>query len=152
MILGSGVYAVAAVLADGSSITVLVVAIGAIIGLTIQFLGRGVSTAFVVLGALLGLLSFVVAKLFTIALYTVRVDQLSMSQLLSIDQLAPMWGWIFSGIRLVDLIFWLGAVLAAALLSKRRLSVEEDWAYFNYKKGYLNARSTKLRTEEPGST
>lgn len=70
MILGAGIYAVASLAAGGPSISVMIVAIGAAIGLTVQFLGRGIAGRFAVAASVLAMISYPLTKFFTIALYT----------------------------------------------------------------------------------
>ena len=134
MILGSGLYAVAALAAGGPSISVLIIGIGAAIGLAMQFLGRGIDTKFAVAASVLAMISYPVAKLFTIALYTAKVEQLSAMELLTGKQIGAMWGWFLSGVRLLDLIFLVAAIGTASFLSKRRLSREEGLAIHTYER------------------
>lgn len=134
MLLGSGIYAVAALAAGGPSISVMIVAVGAAIGLAMQNLGRGITTNFAVAASVLAMISYPVAKLFTIALYTAKMEQLSTMELLSSERISAMWEWVLSGFRLLDLIFWITAIGAASFFSKRRLSREEGLAIHTHER------------------
>lgn len=131
-LLGSGIYAVVALLAGGQSISVILIAIGAAIGFVIQFLGRGITTQFTLVAAVFGLASYPLSRLCTIALYTQKVERISLVELFSSERLAAMWSWVFSGLRLTDLLFWILAVAAAAYFAKRRLSRDEDAAIYTF--------------------
>lgn len=131
-VLGSGFYAVAALLAGGPSVSVLVIAIGAAVGFMMQFLGRGITTHFSLAAAAFGLVSYPLARLCTIALYTSKAEGISIFELFSSERLFAMWTWVLSGVRLVDVIFWIAAVGTAAYFSKRRLSRDEDEAIYTF--------------------
>ena len=60
----------AALAAAGESVGFMVVGIGAAIGLTMQYLGRGLAAEFVVAASFLAMIGCLMAKFFTIALYT----------------------------------------------------------------------------------
>ncbi|HNP64377.1 MAG TPA: hypothetical protein PKH39_10630 [Woeseiaceae bacterium] len=134
MILGSGIYAVTALVVGGDSVSVLVIGIGAAIGLSMQYLGRGITTDFTVVASLLAALSYPVAKFFTIALYTVKLERIPVTDLFNVNRIMSMVNWVLSGLRLVDLLFCLGAIGAAAFLSKRRLSHDEGQAIRTYER------------------
>lgn len=134
MILGSGIYAVVALVVGGDSVSVLVIAIGAAIGLSMQYLGRGITTDFTVVASLIAALSYPVAKFFTIALYTVKLDRIPVTDLFNSGRMVSLVNWVLSGLGLVDLIFWLGAIIAAAFLAKRRLSIDEGQAIRTYER------------------
>ena len=131
-VIGGGIYAVAALLAGGQSVSVLVIVIGAAIGFIMQYLGRGITTQFSLAAAAFGLVSYPLARLCTIALYTTKAEHISLFELFSSERLIAMWAWVFSGIRLVDLIFWIAAVGLAAYFSRRRLSRDEDEAIYTF--------------------
>jgi len=134
MILGSGLYAASALAVGGPSVSVMVVGIGAAIGLTMQYLGRGITARFVVAASFIAMIGFLVAKLFTIALYTVKSEHISPLDLLSTERVRAMWDWVLSGLHLLDLIFWIAAIGAAAFFSRRRLSHEEGLAMYTYER------------------
>lgn len=131
-ILGCGVYSVAALLAGGQSVSVLVIAIGAAVGIIMQYLGRGITAHFSLAAAAFGIASYPLARLCTIALYTSKAERISIFELLNDERLFAMWAWVFTGIRLIDLIFWVAAAGTAAYLSRRRLSRDEDEAIYTF--------------------
>lgn len=131
-VLGGGIYAVAAFIAGGQSVSVLVIAIGAAIGLVMQYLGRGITAQFSLAAAAFGFVSYPLARMCTIALYTSKVEQLPLVELFSSERLIAMWAWVLSGIRLVDVVFWVAAMGTAAYLSRRRLTRDEDEAIYTF--------------------
>ncbi len=134
MILGAAIYAVVALALAGESVSVVAVVVGLFIGYAMQFLGRGVSAKFAITAAVLALCGCVLAKLFTIALYTLKVQQFSPAMLFRGEQIAEMWRWSISGLDFLDFVFWVTSIGTAAFLAKRRLTRDEDLAMHTYRR------------------
>ncbi len=105
-----------------------VAGIGLLIGLSVQYFGRGVQSRFAVLAGL----STIVAC----ALGRVLVEA-SPSQLLKTGEIAEAVQRAMSSLTLTDLVFWFVALVAAVTLAKRTLSRADSLAIDTYEmKGY----------------
>lgn len=133
MLLGCGIYAVVAIALEGQSVSVVYIVIGALIGLAMQFLGRGVTGKFTLAAALIAFAGYPAARFVTIALYTRTTGLVSPVGILDGSRTVQMGGWALAGIDLLNAIFWLVAIGTAAFFAKRRLSRDEDFAMHAYR-------------------
>lgn len=133
MILGCGIYAVIAITLEPESVSVVYIVIGALIGVAMQFLGRGVSGKFALAAALIAFVGYPAARFVTIALFERTTGLDSPVGILDGSRTGSMVDWVFSGIGLINAIFWLFAIGTAAYFSKRRLSRDEDFAIHAYR-------------------
>ncbi len=106
--------------------------IGIVIGLTMQYSGRGITTIFAVMAGVYTVAGCMLGNFFTAVIDTARTYSAS-----PIDVLLGSFGpvranWFVSGILLVDLVFWTVAVSGAVFLVKRPLSRSEGLAIHMY--------------------
>lgn len=100
--------------------------VGIVVGLSMGFLGRGISTKFVVVATLYTITGCVLGNLFRaiieLAPATSPIDVLRSNSLSLVAERA------ISNVSFVDLVFWFVAVFAAVFLAKRPLSRSERLA------------------------
>ena len=106
--------------------------IGIVIGLAMQYLGRGITKKFAVMAGVYTVAGCMLGNFFTAVIDTARAYKGS-----PIDALLGSFGpvhpnWFVSGILFVDLVFWMVAVSAAVFLVNRPLSRSEALAIHTY--------------------
>ncbi len=95
-------------------------AVGILVGLSMAFFGRGISTRFAVAATLLTLIGGVLGNLFRVFVELARAPATY-----TIDVLADR---AVSHLSFLDLVYWFVAVFAAVFLAKRPLSRSERLA------------------------
>ena len=131
-ILAAGIYGVIALGSGGVAYSFMAAGIGVVIGLTMQFLGRGISTRFAIVASIYAVLGCILGNLFVVVLYAARANQVSPFDVLLNIPPSELLTWAFAGMGFADMIFWIAAIAAAAYFVKRRLSREEGAALHIY--------------------
>jgi phosphate/sulfate permease len=130
-ILAAGIYAVIAVVA-GYSVSYMAIALGAFVGFTIQFLGRGIESRYAVLASILAVFGCVLGNFFAGLILLARNYGESASDIASQITFQSLVDSTVSGFRPLTILFWLLAVAAASYFAKRRLSREDGLAIYTY--------------------
>jgi hypothetical protein len=102
--------------------------VGVVVGLSMGFLGRGLSTRFAVAATLYTIIGCVLGNLFVKILNLAKGTSTSPIDVLQDNSLSVIAGWSVSGLSLIHLVFWFVAVFAAVFLAKRSLSRSERLA------------------------
>lgn len=96
--------------------------IGVVIGISMQFLGRGISMKFAVVATVYTIAGCLFGNLFRVLMEQVRGTGTSPIDLLRNNSLSRLAEWSVSYVSLIDLVYWFVAIVAAVFLSKRPLS------------------------------
>ena len=96
--------------------------IGVVIGISMQFLGRGIAMKFAVLATVYTIAGCLLGNLFRVIVEQVRGTGTSPIDLLRNNSLSTLAEWSVSYVSLIDLVYWFVAVVAAVFLAKRPLS------------------------------
>lgn len=102
--------------------------IGIVIGLSMQFLGRGIATKFAVVAAVYTLTGCVLGKLFRVIVEFALGNATSPIDVLQKNSLAILAEHSVSYFSLLDLVYWFVAIFCAVFLVNRRLSRPERLA------------------------
>jgi len=102
--------------------------VGIVIGLSMGFLGRGISTKFGVIAALYTITGCVLGNLFVKIMNLAIGTATSPIDVVHNNSLSVLAAWSVSGLSLIHLVFWFVAVFAAVFLAKRSLSGSERLA------------------------
>jgi dipeptide/tripeptide permease len=102
--------------------------VGIVIGLSMGFLGRGISRKFAVAATLYTITGCVLGNLFMIIMNRARGTATTPIDVLQNNSLSVLAEWSVSGLSLIHLVFWFVAVFAAVFLAKRSLSRSERLA------------------------
>lgn len=104
------------------------VGVGIIIGLWMQFLGRGISMKFAVVAAVYTIAGCVLGNLFTIIIGLAKATAASPIDVLRNNSLPALAERSVYGVSYVDLVYLFVAVFAAVFLARRPLSREQGLA------------------------
>jgi dipeptide/tripeptide permease len=96
--------------------------IGVVIGISMQFLGRGISMKFAAVATVYTIAGCLLGNLFRVIMEQVRGTGTSPIDLLRNNSLSTLAEWSVSYVSLIDLVYWFVAVVAAVFLAKRPLS------------------------------
>jgi hypothetical protein len=118
--------------AGGFTYSFVAVGIGVFVGLTMQFLGRGIDARFPVLASVYTVGGCLLGNMFTIIIYIARAEKVSPFKILLDTPPNELLEWSGSGVQLISLIFWTFAVVAAIFFVKRPLTREERLALGMY--------------------
>ena len=102
--------------------------IGIVIGLSMQFLGRGISTKFAVVATVYTITGCVLGNLFRVIVELAVASATSPIDVLRNNSLSVFAERSVSYFSLVDLVYWFVAVFCAVFLAKRPLSRSERLA------------------------
>ena len=108
-------------------------AIGIVIGLSMQFLGRGISTKFAVAATLHTIAACVLGGFFRVVVELAVAHAASPFDVLRSHSLSSVAARAISYFSLVDLVYWFVAVFCAAFLARRPLSRAERLAIGLYR-------------------
>ena len=96
--------------------------IGVAIGVSMQFLGRGISMRFAAVAAAYTIAGCCLGNLLRVVMEQVRGTGTSPFDLLRSSSLSTLAEWTVSSLSSIDLVYWFVAVVAAVFLAKRPLS------------------------------
>jgi dipeptide/tripeptide permease len=96
--------------------------VGIVIGVSMQFLGRGISTKFAVMAAAYTIVGCVLGNLFVKIMNLAQATATSPVDVLRNNSLPVLAEWSVSGLSLIHLVFWFVAVWFAVFLVKRPLT------------------------------
>ena len=106
--------------------------IGIVIALSMQFLGRGISTKFAVVATVYTIAGCVLGNLFRVIVELAVASATSPIDVLRNNSLSVFAERSVSYFSLVDLVYWFVAVFCAVFLAKRPLSRSEKLAIGMY--------------------
>jgi len=96
--------------------------IGVVIGISMQFLGRGISMKFAAVATVYTIAGCFLGNLFRVIMEQVRGTGTSPIDLLRNNSLSTLAEWSVLYVSLIDLVYWFVGVVAAVFLAKRPLS------------------------------
>lgn len=96
--------------------------IGVVVGISMQFLGRGISMKFAAVATVYTIAGCLLGNLFRVVMEQVRGTGTSPIDFLMNNSLSTLAEWSVSYVSLIDLVYWFVAVVAAVFLVKRPLS------------------------------
>ncbi len=102
--------------------------VGIAIGLSMGFLGRGISTKFAVVATLYTITGCAIGNLFRVIIELARATAASPIDVLRNNSLSVLVERSISSVSFVDFVFWFVAVFCAVFLAKRPLSRSERLA------------------------
>lgn len=102
--------------------------IGLVVGLAMQFLGRGIDGRFSAVAAVFTVAGCLLGSLFTVIMRLARVSAVSPIDVIRINPLSELVNDAISGFGLGQSVYWLVAVACAVFLAKRPLSRAERLA------------------------
>ncbi len=102
--------------------------VGIVIGLSMQFLGRGISMKFAVVAMVYAITGCVLGNLFRVIIELAQANATSPIDVLRNNSLSVLAEWSVSDVSFVDLVYWFVAVFCAVFLAKRPLSRSERLA------------------------
>jgi len=108
------------------------VGIGIAIGLSMQFIGRGISTRFAVIATVYTIAGCLLGNLFRVIVALAVAGATSPIDVLRNHSLSVLAERSVSYFSLVDLVYWFVAVFCAAFLARRSLSRSERLAIGTY--------------------
>ena len=102
--------------------------VGIVIGLSMGFLGRGISTKFAVVATLYTITGCAIGNLFRVIIELAQASATSPIDVFRNNSLSVLVERSISSLSFVDLVFWFVAVFCAVFLAKRSLSRSERLA------------------------
>ena len=99
-----------------------VAGIGVAVGLSMQFVGRGITTKFAAVAAAYTIAGCLLGNLFRVVMEQVRGAGTSPIDVLANNSVSTIAEWSVANLSLVGLVYWLIALVAAAFLARRPLS------------------------------
>jgi len=102
--------------------------VGIVIGLSMGFLGRGISTKFAVVATLYTITGCAIGNLFRVIIELVQATATTPIDVLRNNSLSVLVERSISNVSFVDFVFWFVAVFCAIFLAKRPLSRSERLA------------------------
>jgi len=98
------------------------VGIGIAVGISMQYLGRGIGMKFAVAASVYTIAGCLLGNVFRVAMELARENAISPLDVIQSNAISVLTGWSLSYVSFVDLVFWFVAVFAAVFLAKRPLS------------------------------
>ena len=132
MILAAATYAVIVIAGGGYSVGFMAAGIGAVVGLAMQYLGRGVRLRFAIAASILAIVGIFLGNVFTIAIPAAYAPGASILGVLSRIPIGDIPELLFTDMLHTTLIYWMVAIAAAAYFARRRLSRDEGLALYLY--------------------
>lgn len=102
--------------------------VGIVIGLSMQFLGRGVSMKFAVVAAVYAITGCVLGNLFRVIIELASANATTLIDVLPNSSLSVLAERSVSNLSFVDLVYWFVAVVCAVFFARRPLSRSERLA------------------------
>ena len=102
--------------------------IGILVGISMQYLGRGIEMKFAVAASVYTIAGCLLGNVFRVVMYEARVNRITPLEVFQSNTFSEITGWSTSYVSFVDLIFWFVAVFAAVFLAKRPLSRSDKLA------------------------
>jgi hypothetical protein len=102
--------------------------VGIVIGLSMGFLGRGISMKFAVVAAVYAITGCVLGNSFRVIMALAQATATSPIDVLRNNSLSVLAERSVSNVSFVDLVYWFVAVICAVFLAKRPLSRSERLA------------------------
>ena len=102
--------------------------VGIVIGLSMGFLGRGISAKFAVVATLYTITGCAIGNLFRVIIELAQASATSPIDVFRNNSLSVLVERSISSLSFVDLVFWFVAVFCAVFLAKRSLSRSERLA------------------------
>lgn len=133
MILSAGIYGIVKSLSEGLYYSVLAAGIGIVIGVTMQFLGRGIEGKFALVASVFAILGCMLGNMFAVVMHVARRIVVSPFDVLLTTEISELYEWMFTNLRFADLMFWAIGIGSAAYFSRRSLTSEEGLALHTYK-------------------
>lgn len=96
--------------------------VGIVVGLSMGFLGRGISTKFAVVAAVYTIAGCLLGNLFMNVINLMQATATSPIDVLRSKSLSALADWSVSDLSLIHLVYWFIAVVCAVFLAKRPLS------------------------------
>ncbi len=96
--------------------------VGIVVGLSMGFLGRGISMKFAVVAAVYTIVGCLLGNLFVNVINLMQVTATSPIDVLRSESLSALADWSVSGLSLIYLVYWFIAVVCAVFLARRPLS------------------------------
>lgn len=116
----------------GVGVGFMATGIGLIVGVTFQYIGRGIENRFAVVASIYAVVACLLGNLFAMASYAARYNGVSTQDILLNTPIPELSTWVVADLQFADLIFWMLAIGAAGYLSKRRLSRKQRLAIGMY--------------------
>ncbi len=108
------------------------VGIGIAVGISMQYLGRGIKMKFAVAASLYTIAGCVLGNVFRVVMDLARANGISPLDVIQSNAFSVLTGRAASYVSYVDLVFWVVAVFAAVFLARRPLSRSERLAIGMY--------------------
>ena len=106
--------------------------VGVVVGISMQYLGRGIETKFAVLASVYTIAGCLLGNVFMIAVTSGRAYEKSPFEIIWDKSLSELAEWAFLHVSPIDVFFWFVAIFAAAFLSRRPLSRSDRLALGMY--------------------
>lgn len=106
--------------------------IGIVVGISMQYLGRGIETKFAVAASVYTIAGCILGNVFGTVMRLPVQNAISTFDVFWSHALSVLSRWSISYISFIDLVFWFVAVAAAVFLVKRPLSRSEGLAISMY--------------------
>jgi hypothetical protein len=106
--------------------------IGIVVGIPMQYLGRGIEMKFAVAASLYTIAGCVLGNVFRVAMDLAPANGIPTLDVFQNNGFSVLIGQAVSYVSFVDLVFWFVAVFAAVFLAKRPLSRSEGLAVRMY--------------------
>jgi len=123
-LVGAGVWALVTIL-TGYQIGFMAIGVGFLVGLAVQFFGKGISKIFGVMGAALALIGCLLGNYFTVVHFVGEAEELGFFDTLSQINPAAIPELMMVTFSPMDLVFYGIAVYEGFKLSIRKISAEE---------------------------